>query len=335
MPSDPELGRTAAASRVLEQVSFELGRGVRLELVLLPAGSFLMGSERGNKNERPPHRVTLTRPFYLGKHPVTQEQWQAVMGKNPSHFRGPRRPVESVSWADCQEFLAKLSTVARTTTPPKARKEAAGRLSLADVGAEQGALSLSRDEGALSLAPEDGVRSLVGEDPARDPEAARGLAKQPRPIPAAGEAKPPLGRVGFRLPTEAEWEYACRADSSAEYCFGNDPAQLAEYAWYAGNAGGTTHPVGEKKANAWRLHDMHGNVWEWCSDWHGDAFYATCAGGVEDPTGPAQGSSRVLRGGSWSNVVLGFGGSLRAAYRDRDAPDFRSNFCGVRVARSR
>jgi formylglycine-generating enzyme required for sulfatase activity len=125
-----------------------------------------------------------------------------------------------------------------------------------------------------------------------------------------------------RLPTEAEWEYACRAGSKTEYCFGDDPGLLGEYAWYESNSDKKTHPVGQKKPNGWGLYDMHGNVWEWCEDWKDD--YS--AGVVSDPKGPEIGSCRVLRGGSW----LVAPGICRSAFRARYAPSFR-NYFGLRV----
>ena len=196
----------------------DLGGGVKLEMVLIPAGEFLMGTPGDSARERQ-HRVRITRPFYLGKFLVTQEQWETVMGSNPSYsIKGPQNPVVGVSWDDCQQFFDKLN------------------------------------------------------------------------------AKSGSGRGTFQLPTEAQWEYACRAGSTTEYCFGDDEARLGEYAWYFNNSGDKTHPVGEKKPNAWGLYDMHGNVWEWCQDWYG--AYGTEA--VTDPTGPATGSSRVFRGGGWN-----------------------------------
>ncbi len=130
----------------------------------------------------------------------------------------------------------------------------------------------------------------------------------------------------YRLPTEAEWEYACRAGSTTRFCFGDEEAELEDYAWYEENSEGKTHPVGQKQPNAWGLYDMHGNVWEWCQDWYGD--YP--AGPVTDPRGPDTGEYRVLRGGSWGNDSR----NLRSAVRDYNNPDFRHYNFGFRVART-
>jgi formylglycine-generating enzyme required for sulfatase activity len=149
-------------------------------------------------DESPAHEVTISTPFYLGRYEVTQEQYQQVMGKSPSHFKGRDLPVEYVSWDEAQEFCKKASEVARS----------------------------SRDQRG-------------------DPE-----------------GRPTV----VRLPTEAEWEYACRAGTTARFCSGDADADLESVAWYGANSGGTTHPVGQKTPNAWGVHDMHGNVWEWCQD---------------------------------------------------------------------
>jgi formylglycine-generating enzyme required for sulfatase activity len=227
-----------------KELALDLGGGVKLDLVLIPAGSFTMGDD----SEKPAHKVTITKPFYLGKYEVTQEQWEAVMGKNPSHFNGPKNPVEQVSWNDCQQFLEKLN---------------------AKTGGQGGK---------------------------------------------------------FVLPTEAQWEYACRAGSTGKFCFGDDEKQLGEYAWYAANAGEKTHPVGEKKPNAWGLYDMHGNVWEWCRDWHGK--YGAEA--VDDPSGPTTGAARVVRGGGWFDG----GGLCQSAIRlFGPGPGFGLDYLGLRVSR--
>ncbi len=127
----------------------------------------------------------------------------------------------------------------------------------------------------------------------------------------------------YRLPTEAEWEYACRAGTTTAYGFGSSSANLSTYAWYDSNSGSKTHPVGGKKANAWGLHDMHGNVWEWCSDWFGD--YPS--GPVTDPKGPDSGSERVERGGTWYY----YHGYARSANRSRDLPEPTFNHLGFRL----
>jgi formylglycine-generating enzyme required for sulfatase activity len=134
------------------------------------------------------------------------------------------------------------------------------------------------------------------------------------------------GRV-YRLPTEAEWEYACRAGTTTDFSFGDDQSQLGEYAWYAGNSGQRTHPVGVKQSNPWGLYDMHGNVWEWCQDWYAEDLPE---GAVTDPTGPVEGSSRVIRGGSWSSIAS----LCRSSLRYGDTPDYRHHDHGFRVLHS-
>jgi len=230
--------------------SIDLGGGVKLDLVWIETGTFMMGSPAGEKDrfgDELQHPVTLTKGYWLGKYPVTQEQWERVMGSNPSYFKGARNPVEEVSWDDCQEFIQELN-----------RRVSGG---------------------------------------------------------------------GFGLPTEAQWEYACRAGSTGAYCFGDDEDRLVQYAWYPENCGHTTHPVGEKKPNAWGLHDMHGNVWEWCQDWW-DSY---SSGAQTDPTGAASGSRRVSRGGSCGD----FARLCRSADRISRYPDDRDfNKNGFRLTRT-
>ena len=216
-----------------------LTNSIGMRMRLIPPGSFLMGSppSEGNRwDDETQHPVTIDRPFYLGVCQVTQAQWQAVMGNNPSRFKGDDRPVEQVSWNDCQEFCRRLS-------------EREGKT--------------------------------------------------------------------YRLPTEAEWEYACRAGTTTAYYFGDDAASLAEYAWFWENSDSQTHPVGQKKPNAWGLHDMHGNVWEWCADWYRP--YQREVEAAEEQN-PFRGSFRVYRGGSWLNGASG----CRAAYRRRRDPGRRA-----------
>ncbi len=222
-----------------------IGRGIKIEVALIPAGEFQMGSN-DYENERPIHTVTLPQPFYMGKFPVTQEQWKTVMGTNPSNFKRNDNPVENVSWLDIQEFLKKLN---------------------------------ERKEGFY-----------------------------------------------YRLPSEAEWEYACRAGSDANFCFGGGKQMLIEYAWYNENSNDTTHPVGKKRANAFGLHDVHGNVYEWCEDWYHDTYAgAPTDGNVWDDGEDHE--YRVLRGGSWSY----YASYCRSSFRYRATPDSRRSNQGFRV----
>jgi len=131
----------------------------------------------------------------------------------------------------------------------------------------------------------------------------------------------------YRLPTDAEWEYACRAGTTTKYNFGDSTRDLGLYAWYSGNAGKRTHPVGNLRANAWGLHDMHGNVWEWCSDWYDESYYSRSPS--SNPTGPTNGQNRVHRGGSWGSDAS----HLRSTNRNYASPDVTISFLGFRCAR--
>jgi len=254
--------RQAQAARQLglpvEKV-VDLGDGVKLELVLIPAGRFRMGVQAGEDDDQKTgyQWVRITKSFQMGKYEVTQEQWEKVMGTNPSNFKGAKNPVENVSWDDCQEFLKKLNAL-----------------------------------------------------------------PHPNPLPPGEGARV---RDLFRLPTEAEWEWACRAGTRTRFCFGDEESGLADYGWYDGNSGGTTHPVGTRKPNAWGLFDCHGNVWEWCADWYGYDCYTRWP--KDDPTGPATGSDRVLRGGPW-DFNPGF---CRSSGRDRSILAGRIGNLGFRA----
>jgi formylglycine-generating enzyme required for sulfatase activity len=221
--------------------SVRIAGGLNMKFAWIRPGSFWMGGEK-YAEEKPVHRVTITKGFYMGVFPITQAEWQAVMSNNPSRFLGDDRPVEMVSWEDCQEFCQQL----------------------------------------------------------------RQLTSKP-----------------IRLPTEAEWEYACRAGTSGDYCKGNDKRALRKVGWYDGNSNDQTHPVGYLAPNAWGLYDMHGNVWEWCQDWYG----TYSAENQTDPKGASSGDSRVLRGGSWCDCPE----LCRAALRYRSAPSARGNNVGCRV----
>ena len=214
-----------------------------IEVVEIPAGSFVMGSE-SEPDERPPHRVAFARPFQMGKYEVTQAQWKAVMGGNPSQFVGDELPVERVTWVEAQTFVERLSAMTGKT---------------------------------------------------------------------------------YRLPTEAEWEYACRAGGTGLWSYGDAERALARHAWFDANARERTHGVGGREPNAWGLYDMHGNVWEWCADWYSEGYYAVSP--EASPGGPATGTHRALRGGSYGSIASG----CRSANRFFFSPDERYLASGLRV----
>jgi formylglycine-generating enzyme required for sulfatase activity len=220
-----------------------------MKFVRIPAGDFVMGCSPGDTecdaDERPAHRVRITKAFEIGKYEVTQAQWEAVMGTIPGSFRGADRPVEMVSWDDAQEFLKRLN------------------------------------------ARQDGYR--------------------------------------YRLPTEAEWEYAARAGSSEKHT-----GPVDAVAWYFGNSGDQTHPVGQKQANGWGLYDMQGNVEEWCQGFYDENYYQKSSP-AQDPQGPSSGQSRVLRGGSYLNTARG----VRVSIRDSTTLDGRYSGIGFRWVRER
>ena len=274
------LGLVGALTVVAQEVKpgkvevVDFGEGVKLEMVLVPAGKFKMGftkkeladlkvgfqedfkkafkKELGKEEldgvdlvmsfQGKQHEVTLTKPFYMGKYEVTQEQWEAVMGKNPSEEKGAKLPVTDVSWEDCQEFIKKLN---------------------------------KKTDG------------------------------------------------GYRLPTESEWEYGCRAGTTTAYSFGDKITP--KDANYVDSKIGKPVAVGSYKPNAFGLYDMHGNVCEWCEDWHGEYPFA-----VTDPKGPATGEVRVLRGGSFSVYVS----VARSSFRFLYTPTVRYVYDGFRLART-
>ena len=233
---------TIETNRPLNQTGKPTPQLAEARFITVQPGTFLMGSNAGEKNESPVHRVTIDREFELQETEVTQAQWEALMGNNPSHYRGPDRPVESVSWHDIQKFLSRLN------------------------------------------ASQDVYR--------------------------------------YRLPTEAEWEYACRTGTKEEVA-----GDLEERGLYEKNSELTTHPVRSKRPNAWGLYDMHGNVWEWVQDWLGK--YP--AKQLINPQGRGRGKLRVLRGGGWHSG----GDACRCAFRLGSEPSFRNSALGFRLVRTR
>ncbi|MFM2166296.1 MAG: hypothetical protein RIS79_667 [Verrucomicrobiota bacterium] len=217
----------------------------------IPPGQFIMGSplgEAGQLSDEVQHQVVLTQGFFMSETECTQAQWEVIMGSNPSNFKGPNQPVETVNWVDAVQYCRKLTAKQRT----------------------------------------EGI------------------------IPEGWE---------WRLPTEAEWEYAARAGTT-----GSRHGELDAIAWWSGNSAGKPHPVKQRGANGWGLNDMMGNVYEWCSDWYGD--YPTRS--VTDPTGASSGSCRVFRGGSWTDVA----GFVRSASRHARGPGMCFNNLGFRPALS-
>ena len=224
--------------------------GVSFTMIAVEGGTFQMGatSEQGSDasdSEKPAHNVTLSE-YYIGETEVTQELWEAVMGNNPSYYSGySQRPVEKVSWNDCQEFITKLN-------------------------------------------------NLTGKN--------------------------------FRLPTEAEWEYAARGGNKSKGYKYSGSNTVGDVAWYDSNSSSRTHDVKTKQANELGIYDMSGNVWEWCQDWYDSNYYSSSP--VNNPTGPTSGYSRVLRGGGWYSLARG----CRVSHRGGNHPGSMSNLYGLRLA---
>ena len=260
---------TVGGAEPPKEITVDLGSGEKLEMVLIPAGSFMMGTARGERDEYPVHKVNITKPFYLAKYELTQQQWAVVMGgKAPGRFQNPKHPVESLVRLHVAEFLKKLNEKL-------------------------------------------GGRPFIGRHPLD-------LKGSPRTLGT------------YRLPTEAQWEYACRAGSNAKYSFGDDERQLVQYAWFYENSEGTTHPVGEKKPNRWGLYDMHGNVWEMCRDEYFSDYYTIST--TDDPPGPPATHRRVgvVRGGGWNYSAKG----CRSSDRGYFIMNKGSDNLGFRVSRS-
>ena len=223
--------------------------GVHFEMVRVEGGTFTMGAtaEQGNDayaDENPVHEVTLS-SYCIGKTEVTQALWQAVMGVNPSGFKGANLPVEQVSWNDCQEFIAKLN-------------------------------------------------ALTGK--------------------------------AFRLPTEAEWEFAARGGNKSQGFMYSGSNTVDDVAWYFDTSSSTTHPVATKAPNELGIYDMSGSVYEWCNDWYSRSYYTSES--QTNPTGPDSGSNRVWRGGSWAGDAR----ACRVSNRSSKDPTYRGNYLGLRLA---
>jgi formylglycine-generating enzyme required for sulfatase activity len=240
---------SSSVSSSNNDISIPVKNGISIDMVKVEAGTFMMGATSEMQNpwddEKPVHQVTLTNDYYMGKYEVTQALWQAVMGSNPSKFKGDDLPVEKVSWNDCQEFISKLN----------------------------------------------------------------GLT----------------GKM-FRLPSEAEWEYAARGGKKSRGFQYSGSSNISDVAWYDGNSGSKTHLVGTKQANELGLYDMCGNVLEWCQDWYGSYVSSS----QTNPTGAVSGSYRVYRGGSWYRNAR----YCRSSFRNGVAPDFRGIDLGLRLVLS-
>jgi formylglycine-generating enzyme required for sulfatase activity len=232
---------------------------IGMKLVYIPAGDFMMGCNDGNSNEKPVHKVTISKDFYMGVTEVTQAQYKALMGTNPSYFKGDNNPVERVNRDDAMEFCRKLS----------------------------------QSDGKI-----------------------------------------------YTLPTEAQWEYACRAGTTTKYSFGNSESELYKFGNYCDKSNTTgyswqdkrhddgydkTAAVGSYRPNNFGLYDMHGNVWEWCRDWFDESYYSKA--GKVDPENTQNTGFHLLRGGNWRN----WASICRSATRFRLTPGYRSNSVGLRV----
>ena len=249
----PQTGATAPVTRsTASGVTNQTGIDSKAEMVRISGGRFMMGDKA--EVDATPHEV-LVSPFYIDKYLVTQEQYQKVMGTNPSRWKGDKNPVEQVRWSDAVRFCNKRS-------------------------------------------------ELEGLQPCYDLKT----------------WKCNFDANGYRLPTEAEWEYACRAGTTTAYFFGDAPSKLGDYAWFDKNSGGHPRPVGQKQTNPWGLYDMCGNLWEWCNDFYKVDYYQEAP--REHPRGPAQGETKVVRGGAWRFSAE----SCRSGYRYNENPGY-SDVC--------
>ena len=232
-----------------DNISIPVKDGISIDMIRVEAGTFTMGAtpemEDPYDDEKPTHQVTLTNDYYIGKYEVTQALWQAVMGYNPSNFKGDNLPVEQVNWYDCQEFISKLNNI--------------------------------------------------------------------------------TGKK-FRLPSEAEWEYAARGGKKSRGYQYSGSSNLSDVAWYEDNSGSKTHAVGSKQANELGIYDMTGNVWEWCQDWYGKYSRSS----QTNPTCTNNGSYRVSRGGCWGDAAW----FCRSSYRYGRTSVYHYDFLGLRLVLS-
>ena len=249
LTANTTVATNTASSLSGNTITIPVKNGISIDMVRVEAGTFTMGATSEMEDpydwEKPTHQVTLTNDYYIGKYEVTQALWKAVMGNNPSNFKGDNLPVEKVSWDDCQEFINKLNRITGKT---------------------------------------------------------------------------------FRLPTEAEWEYAARGGKKSRGYQYSGSNNISDVAWYSDNSGNMTNDVGSKQANELGIYDMTGNVWEWCQDRYGryDSFSQV------NPTGANSGSDRVYRGGSWSYTAR----YCRSSFRLRITSGYRRSFLGFRLVLS-
>jgi len=237
-----------------------------VDMILVPSGSFTMGDKQGDVDEQP-HKVYVD-SFYVDKYLVTQEEYEKVMGENPSRWKERKNPVEQVRWSDAVKYCNARSR-------------------------------------------------LEGFQPCYNLE--------------TWECN--FDADGYRLPTEAEWEYACRAGTETSYSFGDDARKLKNYAWFKDNSGGRPRPVGQKLPNPWGIYDVYGNVWEWCNDFYKVDYYQESP--EKNPKGPATGDTKVLRGGCWNATA----DKCRSSYRYNENPGYTDvcfgyDIYGFRCARS-
>jgi len=264
--SEKQETKTKASTPQETTLQDPAGAGRGGDMVQIPGGRFVMGDK--DEVDAPPHEVEIG-PFYMDKYLVTQEQYERIMGDNPSRWKGGKNPVEQVRWSDAVKFCNK-------------RSESEG------------------------LQPCYDLKTWTCNFEA----------------------------TGYRLPTEAEWEYACRAGATTAYFFGDNASKLGDYAWFDKNSGGHPRSVGQKQPNAWGVYDICGNLWEWCNDFYKVDYYKESP--REDARGPKEGRTKVVRGGAWR-----FNGeSCRCGYRYNENPGYADvcfgyDIYGFRCVRSR